>query len=102
MIPEDKTMRPGLFKLSEVVLCRDPEHAFPSMLWIPPGHGYVHRCPNCGRVEIVTKPDMVCDEARRAERQKFIDEYVNDLTPVQRADFAAKIAAGESRPPWEN
>ena len=28
--------------------CIDPEHDFPSMLCIPPGETFTHKCPGCG------------------------------------------------------
>ncbi len=29
--------------------CRDPDHAPPSMLYIPPGELWEHECPSCHR-----------------------------------------------------
>lgn len=28
--------------------CMNPEHDFPSMIYIPPGESFTHTCPGCG------------------------------------------------------
>lgn len=49
--------RSGFFKLTDPpVVCADPEHEPPSMLYVPPGEGYRHVCPTCKKVTIITNP----------------------------------------------
>ena len=50
--------RGGFFDLPKVKICRDPEHLPPSFLNIPPGKGYRHICPSCGRVQVVIPPQI--------------------------------------------
>ena len=38
-------MWPGV---SAAGICRHPDHAPPSMLYIPPGQYHLHTCPGCG------------------------------------------------------
>ena len=40
----------GFFELEPI--CNHPEHDFPTHLYIPPGKGYRHVCPNCGKETI--------------------------------------------------
>lgn len=45
----EKTVKPGMQDDDEFVQpCLNPEHAPPTMLYIPPGKKYVHVCPACG------------------------------------------------------
>lgn len=51
----------GFFKLPERQKpCLDMAHNPPSHLYIPPGHGYRHICPSCGRMAILISPDVTC------------------------------------------
>jgi hypothetical protein len=45
----------GFFKVSDEgrKRCQDPEHDFPTMVYIPPGRGYRHVCPTCERSIVV-------------------------------------------------
>ena len=36
--------------------CGHPEHEFPMHLNIPPGKGYKHVCPSCGKVTKISNP----------------------------------------------
>ena len=47
-----KDEKDGFFDLPKQEICRDPEHRFPTMLYIPPGKGYRHTCPTCGKSQI--------------------------------------------------
>lgn len=47
----------GFFDLAEQVVCRHHEHNPPMHLYIPPGKGYLHVCPGCGR-EITLMPSV--------------------------------------------
>lgn len=40
----------GFYDLDEKEICKHLEHRPPSHLYIPPGKGYKHVCPGCGRV----------------------------------------------------
>lgn len=41
--------RSGFFDLPRTAKCLDPGHEFPTMIHIPPGKGYTHVCPSCGK-----------------------------------------------------
>ena len=38
--------------------CKHPSHEPPSMLYIPPGKGYRHICPNCGKITDLIPPQI--------------------------------------------
>lgn len=40
--------------------CRDREHNFPGLLYIPPGTSRTHTCPSCGEKTTVTAPIIYC------------------------------------------
>ena len=42
----------GFFDLPLSQHCTHPQHRFPTMLYIPPGKGYRHVCPGCGKEQI--------------------------------------------------
>lgn len=43
-------VKPGFFDLPVTEKpCLNPAHNCPIGLYIPPGRGYVHVCPGCGR-----------------------------------------------------
>lgn len=44
----------GMFELSKNETCRHPSHSMPTHLYIPPGHGYRHKCPKCGHISVTT------------------------------------------------
>jgi len=44
----------GMFELTKKDICYDPSHNIPTHLYIPPGHGYRHKCPRCGHVSVAT------------------------------------------------
>ena len=48
--------RGGFFDLPPVRHCRHPGHEFPTMLYIPPGKGYRHVCPGCGKETVRMSP----------------------------------------------
>lgn len=49
--------RMSFFNLPFGGRCNDPEHYPPTHLWVPPGMGFRHVCPKCGRVsEIHGRP----------------------------------------------
>lgn len=41
--------KPGFFDIGPWKNCTHPEHEPPGLLHIPPGKGYRHICPGCGR-----------------------------------------------------
>lgn len=47
-MPEDIN-KPGFFPLPREYGCHHPQHEPPSHLYIPPGQGYRHVCPACGK-----------------------------------------------------
>jgi len=51
-----------LTKIGENIItksaCPDPEHKPPMHLYIPPGKGYKHICPTCGKEEILIPPQI--------------------------------------------
>lgn len=47
--PGGTPQKSGFFDLPVQQTCRHPEHEPPSMLYIPPGKGYRHVCPGCGK-----------------------------------------------------
>jgi hypothetical protein len=46
----------GFFDLPKTDVCRDPSHNPPSHLYVPPGKGYNHICPSCGKASTITSP----------------------------------------------
>jgi hypothetical protein len=46
----------SFFDLNKAETCLHPEHDPPMHLYIPPGKGYKHVCPNCGKVSIIKNP----------------------------------------------
>jgi len=61
----DDAKRGGFFPLPAQKTCNHPNHSFPTMLYIPPGQGYRHICPSCGREAVaygqgVTLGELVC------------------------------------------
>ncbi|MGE5509625.1 MAG: hypothetical protein ACM31O_00055 [Bacteroidota bacterium] len=48
----------GYFPLPQRKFCVSPNHSFPTALYIPPGQGYRHVCPECGH-ETVAYGSMV-------------------------------------------
>lgn len=40
--------------------CLDREHNAPTHLYIPPGDTYRHKCPSCGKVQIISPPNITC------------------------------------------
>lgn len=46
----------GFFDLPKQEFCTHPDHTFPTHLYIPPGKGYTHVCPNCGASQTVHNP----------------------------------------------
>jgi len=48
---KEKEEKGGFFDLpGRAYPCYSPYHNFPSHLYIPPGKGYRHVCPDCGAV----------------------------------------------------
>lgn len=52
----DCMSRSGFFEVPQVSRCTHPEHEFPTMLHIPPGKGYRHICPRCGKATTAVAP----------------------------------------------
>jgi len=48
----------GFFDLPKHNICNHPEHKPPSHLYIPPGKGYRHICPKCGKVSHLIPPQV--------------------------------------------
>lgn len=44
----------GFYDLPKDETCRHPEHNPPTHLYIPPGKGYRHVCPSCGKITNIT------------------------------------------------
>lgn len=49
----EKNKKSGFFDLPDHKRCRHPEHQPPSHMVIPPGKGYRHVCPGCGKVTVI-------------------------------------------------
>lgn len=47
---------PGFFSNDWDEPCRDPEHNPPTMMYVPPGTTYTHRCPSCGKESVIKSP----------------------------------------------
>jgi hypothetical protein len=43
----------SFFDLNKAETCLHLEHNPPMHLYIPPGKGYKHVCPNCGKVSVI-------------------------------------------------
>lgn len=43
----------GYFDLPKQQICNHPEHNPPTHLYIPPGKGYKHICPGCGKEKTI-------------------------------------------------
>lgn len=54
----DKDKKEGFFDLPKEEFCTHPQHNPPSHLYIPPGKGYRHKCPSCGKVMEVYSPNI--------------------------------------------
>lgn len=48
----------GFFDLPIDKVCTSPEHDPPQHLHIPYGKGYRHRCPSCGKTQILIPPQI--------------------------------------------
>lgn len=51
---------PGYFKLPEPRTCTNPFHTPPMHIYVPPGMGYRHICPACGRVQEIYGSHITC------------------------------------------
>ncbi len=50
----------GFFNLPQTQTCNHPEHNPPNYLYIPPGKGYRHVCPSCGKMVKIIPKHYVC------------------------------------------
>ncbi len=48
----------GFFDLPKIQICNHKSHNPPSHLYIPPGKGYTHICPGCGKRSILIPPQV--------------------------------------------
>jgi hypothetical protein len=48
----------GFFPLPQSNKCNSSEHEPPKYLYIPPGQGYRHVCPACGKVSVIIPPQI--------------------------------------------
>lgn len=46
------------FDLPKTIKCLDASHEPPSHLYIPPGKGYRHICPTCGKTTDLIPPQI--------------------------------------------
>lgn len=58
MQEEQKNKKSGFFPLTKHIQCMDPEHTPPTHICIPPGQGYRHVCPSCGKVTTIIPPQI--------------------------------------------
>lgn len=57
----EKEQKSGFFRVKGWVgICTHPDHNFPTHLYIPPGMGYRHICPGCGKIQTVIVNGPVC------------------------------------------
>lgn len=54
----DLEKQSGFFDLPDEHVCNDLQHYPPMHLCIPQGQGYRHVCPKCGKVSILTSPNI--------------------------------------------
>lgn len=57
---KDDDRKGGFFDLPKQDFCHHREHKPPTHLYIPPGKGYVHVCPGCGKRTTIIPPQIHC------------------------------------------
>lgn len=47
----------GFYDL-DIKICNSPNHNPPPFIYIPPGKGYKHKCPQCKKITNVISPNI--------------------------------------------
>ncbi|ARP89779.1 hypothetical protein CAL14_05340 [Bordetella genomosp. 9] len=52
-VPQEQRKKSGFFDLPRQEFCTHQEHNAPNGIYVPPGKGYRHVCPGCGREQVI-------------------------------------------------
>lgn len=73
-----ESKKSGFFDLPKAKKeCNHPSHEPPGNIYIPPGKGYRHVCPACGRKSILIPPQISYATEQRLERaEDLLEQWI--------------------------